>query len=481
MKRILLILVAVLSAVFNVHGQDLLRFSERDQSGTARYVGLAGAMTAVGGDPSAVLDNPAGLGIYRKVEVSFTFNEMLDYTRQNGTGNRQDFRSAFMLPQTSLIIALGANNAYNKLKFCNFMLSFNRLKTFNRTSYASAASYGSVVDIAVEQADGLNWSRMNTRTGWNDPAVGWLSLLSYGAYLMDPDEHCWPDTTHWKRADIVQPTRYGVRIDESGYLDEFNLNWAGNIDNRLYIGAGLAVRMLSYAKAYTYTEDYRLNRGADLCANLSQTGVGVHGSVGVMYHPVKMLRLGLSFHTPAIMTVTTKTNGWMNQVTETGARIDTTYMASEYYSATHRLSLPLRTTVGAAVLFGHGGLLSVEYDYRHWKNTEDVHTLKFGAEAVLVNNLFMDFGYACESSFRKSEPIYPLDATSVRIDSDFRNIGTTHFAGFGIGYRGNFFIAQLGYQFRYQPFRLYPCAGTEYADMLSMTHRIVFSFAWHTK
>ena len=31
-------------------------------------------MGALGGDPSAVLDNPAALGIYRSSELSFTLN-----------------------------------------------------------------------------------------------------------------------------------------------------------------------------------------------------------------------------------------------------------------------------------------------------------------------------------------------------------------------------------------------------------------------
>ena len=48
--------------------------------GTARYVGMAGAMSAVGGDPSAVMDNVAGLGLYRRSEVMITFDETLDRT-----------------------------------------------------------------------------------------------------------------------------------------------------------------------------------------------------------------------------------------------------------------------------------------------------------------------------------------------------------------------------------------------------------------
>ena len=49
-----------------LRAQDVQRLSERQIIGTACFVGMGGAMTAIGGDPSAVLDNPAGLGLYRR-------------------------------------------------------------------------------------------------------------------------------------------------------------------------------------------------------------------------------------------------------------------------------------------------------------------------------------------------------------------------------------------------------------------------------
>ena len=68
-----------------LHAQDVQRFSERQIIGTARYVGMGGAMTAIGGDPSAVLDNPAGLGLYRRSEIALTVDETIDRTHQGGS------------------------------------------------------------------------------------------------------------------------------------------------------------------------------------------------------------------------------------------------------------------------------------------------------------------------------------------------------------------------------------------------------------
>lgn len=55
---------------------DANRWMGRDLNGTARFVGMGGALGALGGDISTVGTNPAGIGIYRSNEVmaSFGFN-----------------------------------------------------------------------------------------------------------------------------------------------------------------------------------------------------------------------------------------------------------------------------------------------------------------------------------------------------------------------------------------------------------------------
>ena len=44
-----------------------------DLNGTARYVGMGGAMEALGADISTIGSNPAGIGLFRKSSVSMSF------------------------------------------------------------------------------------------------------------------------------------------------------------------------------------------------------------------------------------------------------------------------------------------------------------------------------------------------------------------------------------------------------------------------
>ena len=52
---------------------DGAKFTQKDLNGTARFVGMGGAMGALGGDISTMGTNPAGIGIYRSNDIMGTF------------------------------------------------------------------------------------------------------------------------------------------------------------------------------------------------------------------------------------------------------------------------------------------------------------------------------------------------------------------------------------------------------------------------
>ena len=60
---ILLISVGFLNAQTTIY--DANRWMGSDLNGTARFVGMGGAMGALGGDITTMGTNPAGIGIYR--------------------------------------------------------------------------------------------------------------------------------------------------------------------------------------------------------------------------------------------------------------------------------------------------------------------------------------------------------------------------------------------------------------------------------
>ena len=64
-------LVASMSAAAQETYQDT-KLAASQLTGTARYVGMGGAMEALGADISTISTNPAGVGLFRKNQISLT-------------------------------------------------------------------------------------------------------------------------------------------------------------------------------------------------------------------------------------------------------------------------------------------------------------------------------------------------------------------------------------------------------------------------
>ena len=488
-RRLLSCLCLWVSVSIVLRAQDAQLLDSRDQVGTARYTAMAGAMAAVGADPSAVLDNPAGLALYRRFDVQMTLHEQLDYTRQKGErGN--EFKSSFMIPNASFVLAFENRNEESAMRACNFMFSFNRLHTFNRTSLGHAYNQPTIAQTMLDQVyndDGsvrLFGTDLERANAYNDERIGWLSELGFQTYMIDPFEINANGDTVWG----VWTSFYNtvpinaVKIYETGGMDEFNIHWAGLFTHHWSLGLGLNIRSLSYNKTTAYEEAFTENNTSYMRANtyLTMDGVGVSGTIGLLYQPLQFLRVGLSFQTPVAMNLTTRTDA---EMTVKDSPIDA-YNQTPIYRYSDRLTQPLRVTAGLTCIAGQRGLVSLQYDFRHSRLTQNIHTIKIGGELVVSNNLFLNCGYAFESAFSRNEQPTLLADNDVRTDAEYRTVGVTHMAGLGLGFRNKHFVAQLAYRLRCQTYQIYPFASKEVTpdayDMLSMTHNIVLTLGWHT-
>ena len=66
---------------------DAAKITNKDLNGTARFVGMGGAMGALGGDISTIGTNPAGIGIYRSNDAMVSFGLSAYGTESNYMGN----------------------------------------------------------------------------------------------------------------------------------------------------------------------------------------------------------------------------------------------------------------------------------------------------------------------------------------------------------------------------------------------------------
>ena len=77
---------SLIPAAFAQDETDALRFSLIQPQATARAVGIGNALGSVGGDFSSLSVNPAGIGIYRSSEITFSPNLIFNSTNSTYTG-----------------------------------------------------------------------------------------------------------------------------------------------------------------------------------------------------------------------------------------------------------------------------------------------------------------------------------------------------------------------------------------------------------
>ena len=473
MKKILLILLLAYSLSPIAYSQDVQRFAERGTIGSARYVGMGGAMTAIGGDPSAAMVNPAGLGLYHRSEISVSIDETIDNTQQVGSNDTYQ-RTRFAAPQISAIWAWGNSQKQRGLVYNNFMFNINRLQNYKREVHINEANTG-MLQTMCAKTNGLSEADMGIDDIWNNYEIGWLSILAYDGYLIDPvADNKWTPAVEFNKGDLI--------VSESGSSDLYTISWAGNINNQWYIGVSLNIPTLTYTKQISLYESNG-SQYAELKSLFHASGVGVNASFGLISRPTQWLRLGVSLHTPTMLAMSVQTEGDVYSNIN-GQKYEVLTPASGVIDM--KYAAPLRSSASVAFQLKNLGMLSLQYDYAHalrdkelgYSPMNDIHTLRAGLEVQVSKGWYLNAGYVYESTFTPDGKV-ELAYNSIRTDTDYRFTQFSQYASAGFGYRNDHLVVGLAYQYGWQLLHQYATELQSNAtDVHTNTHRIVGTLAW---
>ncbi|MBP1663351.1 MAG: hypothetical protein H6Q19_491 [Bacteroidetes bacterium] len=480
-KNIIVVLAAFVSTfTFAQTEYDAFKLTQTDLSGSARYMGMGGAFGALGGDATAIKDNPAGLGVYRSSEIAGTLNTMIQSTSSvwSGMTSKEDMLKV-NLNSFSYVLAMSSWSEKNSgLMSSNFSFTFNRLRNFNRkVSAASPGSDNSFTDFLAAFSDGyadtdLQENDVN-KDPYNNPNNAWLSVLGYQNFLINPQEgKTWSSIL--SEGEKVVPSTY---LFETGSVSEYGFGWGGNFNNNLFIGANVNMQDLSYNLHSSISENFAQGGGFDLTSAMSQTGVGFNLKLGAIYLPTNNLRLGVSFHTPTFYSISENTNVQYFKTSE----IKDAYLPLQGYSHDYKITGPLQAQASAAYLFGKKGLISVEYDYVNYpgmrlglengdtqyykdenQNMPNVYktgqTLKVGAEYKLSPSFALRAGYALMKSANQTDYAQgkSLKLNSANTNTEYFNQMDTRYLTFGAGYRATGWFIDFAYAQKMLDEDMYP-------------------------
>ena len=366
MKRltlIILVLAFVASLGFAQNVDDALRYSRTYYGGSARFMSMGGAFTALGGDLSSLGQNPAGIGVFRSSEISLSPQLFHINTSSSFNGNSDDFLYNFNLNQAGFVGNIIKNDNESGLITLNFGYSFNRTHNFNQTiTIRGNSSNSSLADLWADQAEGLFKDELEDNAA--------EAFLAYNTWIIDTlsgyDNSY--ETVFSNYGDNF-PSIYGQTlrrlITYEGSTKDHSLSIGGNYSNKLFFGATLGISRINFSEHYEHleTSNVALVSGFEnfnYTLHYENTGTGYSLKLGTIIKPVEQLRIGLAFHSPTFyrMSANLYDNITAKFTNESPYEDSNSPMRYNY-----ALSTPFRALAGVGLQIKKIGILSVDYEY----------------------------------------------------------------------------------------------------------------------
>lgn len=480
-KKSLLSLGLALGFVAGIHAQDefdALKASQTQLKGTARYMGMGGAFTALGGDASAISLNPAGLGVYRSSELTATLNMMNNSTNSTWNGVSNSDNNIFAhFNNLSIVATIPGTDQYSSA----LSFTFDRLKSFNRNGVISGGNQlSSLTDNIAYRTGGISENDILSNDAYSDPVknIPWISILGYDGRLINPSSN-----NQW--ASLLGSTenvRPSYSFSERGYIDQYSIGYAGNISNIVYLGASVGWQSLNYSLTNNYSETFDVSGNMNLRNEMYTTGSGFDVKLGVIVRPTDFLRVGFAYHTPMFYNMTDNYYASLSSkvITSTNTFNSSVATPDEGGYSKYKVQTPSYYNFGLAAVIGKKGVLSFDYQYQDFStmklknqdgdsqpyqfenegvkaNMKSVSSFKVGGEFRATDNIALRLGYNYIAPATKTDAFRILGSgNSTRTDSEyFLDVNTQNFTA-GIGFRYNNWNFDLAYVLSNQKQDFYP-------------------------
>jgi len=394
---------AIIAAILIVSGaaaqniDDALRYSQLFYNGTARFTAMGGAFTALGGDLSTLGQNPAGLGVFRSSEITFSPQLFYVNNRANFTETAEDYLYNFNLGQAGVVFNFINNSGQSGLLSLNAGYSFNKTNNLNQAMRITG-NYGgsSMLDF------------------WTDRSFGYYTdelardvpdaFLAYDTWLIDtlPGYYTEYGTVYSNYGDNP-PSVYGQNIkrliSQEGYVGEHEISVGGNYSDKIYFGATLGISRINFTSRYEHqeTSDFDLpSRFSDFTYTLyyDQSGTGYAFKMGAIVRPIEPLRIGVAFHSPTVYKIDEYLYDNITSSFTDGGKYQSSNEPLRY---DYTLTTPFRFMAGVAYQYEKLAILSVDYEF------VDYRTSKFAkrdAEWVSDANEAIKYSFKSASNIR---------------------------------------------------------------------------------
>ena len=368
---------------------DAVLFSHQNISGTARYKGINGAFGALGGDLSAINNNPAGSAIFNESTAAFTasldaYNNDTYYFE--GITGTQD--SDLNFNQMGGVFVLNNSNNASSWRKLSFAVNYDRTADFDSEYSATGNAGNSVASYFLGNAQGFALSDLRLQGGEDitsayrniGEALGYQAqqgFLGFQSFIVEPVNDD-PDNTEYFTT-VGQGNFDQLFTHTSfGYAGKVSFNAAAQYGSRLYLGVNLNAHFIDYERNTVFFED-NSNSGSGVNSivfrnNLRTLGNGFSLQAGAIYQLSPSWRIGATYDSPTWYGIDDETSQRLTTNGSNGNRVVAPEIVNVFETYNYRT--PAKVSGSIAYIFENVGFLSFDYGY------QDFSTINFKSNSV---------------------------------------------------------------------------------------------------
>ena len=493
------------------------KLAGEDLNGTARYVGMGGAMEALGADISTIGSNPAGIGLFRHSNVSLSAGLLM---QSDGKEFSNSKKTNLSFDQIGGVYTTRTGQK----SFLNFGFNYHKSKNFDYILNAAGSLNGSSQN-KQSYIKGLlgdeNSGGFFVRKDKNGKNVGYVDATPPSPSTPPNVAYTWSqiDDLYWNSLipgstgtyNYEKATGYTLDRAHTGYIGNYDFAVSGNLNDRVYLGLTFGMKDVNYKGYSEYRENLNNAGGVLVRDERKVTGSGFDITAGVIVRPVaeSPFRIGAYVKSPTWYDLTTSNTTGL--VYAQGTKNKESYISNSYdfkMWTPWKFGFSLGHTIGNNIALGatyeyenyaninsrvnNGGYYDYYYDQYYESSIPDknmnahtkevlkgVSTLKLGIEYKPVSNVALRMGYnyvgAKYASDRQKDPGLASFGTAYSSTTDYTNWGEINRFTLGVGYQVKKFNIDLAYQYSAQKGSFAPFSNVKDVTYTSGTTTITES------
>lgn len=429
MKKIFLILglVTVFTELKAQNIQDLLRYSQTEPVGTARFRGLSGAFGAVGGDLSAISLNPASSSIFNNNQfgVSLNNNYVSNRTNYFGTSSRENTND-FELNQLGAVFVFKSDNKKAKVNKFALSVNYEKQNNFNDATLVNGVNpnnsianyflnhanknggisafdidrfyYSHVLNdqnVYVENygflANYFNTSQSNIQnnlgsyiyqylgeTGGTSSYSDQQAFLGFESYIIDVADDYNNSTNRKYKSLVAEGGNYNQEhsIVSTGYNGKLTFNGSVSIKDKVVLGLNLNSHFSDYTRLSRFVE----RNSNPMIANdrvkriyfdndIRTLGNGFSFQIGSIVKLSKFFRLGATYESPTWHKLADEVTQRLTAISGNNVRELTPDVVNPNLTLVfdpYKIRTADKLTLSGAVILGKRGFISVDYGQKFY-------------------------------------------------------------------------------------------------------------------